>query len=276
MDVRDGRARTCAVSNSNAQRGENMKINKDGILTVALAMLVLTGASGSSFARLNPEQASLRGVESMTVHASCCESATEIGFSEEGIRRNIQKQLEDASIKVRPPQMWRAVPGRCRLRVAVKLYRPAHQETFVYNLKVDFLQTVTLERNPQTRIDVVKCELMWFAHCPRSRLAQAIGQNLKVLTASFIKDYHQANPKDKDTPESRNTDNAPTDTRRRAKPKPGSSTGKYEFIGSKSSDVFHESDCRWASSISAENLVSYKARQEAVKAGKRPCKRCNP
>ncbi|MBL7185225.1 MAG: hypothetical protein ISS70_02785 [Phycisphaerae bacterium] len=253
-----------------------MKINKDRILTAALAMLVLTGASGSSFAALSPEQASLRGVESMTVHASCCESAKEIGFSEEDIRRNIQRQLEDAGIKVRPPQMWRALPGRCRLRVAVKVYRPAHEETFVYNLKVDFLQTVTLERNPQTRIDVITWELMWFAHGPKSRLAQAIAQNLEVLTASFIKDYRQANPNNNDTRESRNSDNAPTDTKRRTKPKPGSSTGEYGFTGSKGSDVFHKSDCRWASSISAEKLMSYETRQEAVKAGKRPCKRCNP
>jgi hypothetical protein len=276
MDVRDGRALTCAVSNSNAQRGEDMKINKDRILTAALAMLVLTGASGSSFAELSPEQASLRGVESMTVHASCCESTKETGISEEDIRANIQRQLENAGIKVRPPRMWGTVPGRCRLRVAVKVYRPAHEETFVYNLKIDFLQTVTLERNPQMRIDVVTWELMWFAHGSKSTLAQAIGQNLKVLTASFIKDYHQANPDNNDTRESRNSDNAPTDTKRRTKPKPGSSTGRYEFIGSKSSDVFHKSDCRWASSISAEKLVSYKTRQEAVKAGKRPCKRCNP
>ena len=253
-----------------------MKVNKDRILTAALAMCVLTGASGSSFAGLSPEQVSLKGVESITVHTSCSEGATEIGFSEEDIRRDIQRQLENAGIKVGPPQMWGILPGRCRLRVAVKVYRPAHQEIFVYNLKVDFLQTVTLERKPETRIDAVTWELMWFAHGSKSRLAQAIPQNLKVLTASFIKDYYQANPKDKDTPDARNADNAPTDTKRRTKPKPGSVTGKYEFIGSKSSNVFHKSDCRWASNISSENLVSYKTREEAAKAGKRPCKRCNP
>ncbi len=253
-----------------------MRINKDIILTAALATLVLVGAGGSSFAALSPELASLKGVESMTVHASCCQSATEMGLDEEDIRRNIQRQLEDAGIKVRPLHMWRSVPGRCRLRVAVKLYRPAHQETFVYNLKVDFLQMVTLERSPQTRIDVVTWELMWFAHSPKSRLAQAIGQNLKVLTASFIKNYRQANPVDKDTPESHNTGNAPTDKRRRARPNPSSSAGKYQFTGSKGSDVFHKSNCHSASSISTENIVSYKTRQEAVKAGKRPCKWCNP
>ena len=276
MDVRDGRARACAVSNSNAQRGENMKINKNRILTAALAMLVLAGAGGSSFAALSPELASLRGVESITVHASCCESATEMGLDEEDIRANIQRQLEDAGIKVRPLHMWRAVPGRCRLRVAVKVYRPAHQETFVYNLKVDFLQTATLGRDAQTQIDVVTWELMWFAHSSKSRLGQVIGQNLKVLTASFIKDYRQANPTDKDIAETRNSNKAPMDAKRRAKQNLGASAGKYLFTGSKGSDVFHKSHCHSTNNISVENIVSYKTRQEAVKAGKRPCKWCNP
>ncbi len=253
-----------------------MKIDKDRILTAALAMLVLTGASGTSFAGLSPEQASLRGIESMTVHASCCESATEMGFIEEDIRRNIRRQLENAGIKVRPPQMWGTLPGRCRLRVAVKIYRPARQEIFVYNLKVDFLQTVTLARNPQTRIDAVTWELMWFAHGSKSRLAQAIPQNLKVLAASFIRDYRQANPKDNKTAGPKNNNNPSTALKQHAESNPGSVTGKYEFIGSKSSDVFHKSDCRSASKISSENLVSYTTREEAVKVGKRPCKLCNP
>ncbi|MHC4628747.1 MAG: Ada metal-binding domain-containing protein [Planctomycetota bacterium] len=253
-----------------------MRIDKDGILTAAVTMLVLAGASGSSFAALTPEVASLRGVKSMTVHADCCQNAKEIGFSEEDIRRSIQKQLEDAGIKVRPLRMWRSVPGRCRLNVGVKLYRPAQQETFVYNLKVDFLQTVTLEREPQTEIDVVTWELMWFAHGSRSRLGQAIGQNLKVLVASFIKDYYQANPPDKDTAETRNSSRASTNAEGRVKPNPGSSAGKYLFTGSKGSDVFHKSHCHSAGNISTENIVRYRTKQEAVKAGKRPCKWCNP
>ena len=253
-----------------------MRIDKDGIFTAALTMLVLAGASGGSFAALTPEVASLRGVKSMTVHTDCCQSAKDIGLGEEDIRRSIQRQLEDAGIRVRPPQMWRSVPGRCRLNVGVKLYRPAHQETFVYNLKVDFLQTVKLEREPQTEIDVVTWELMWFAHGSESKLGQTIGQNLKVLVASFIKDYYQANPPDKDTAKSRNGNRAPTNAERRAKQNPGSSAGGYQFTGSKGSNVFHKSDCHAVSSISTENLVTYRTRQEAVKASKRPCKWCNP
>jgi len=51
---------------------------------------------------------------------------------------------------------------------------------------------------------------------------------------------------------------------------------EYKYVASKNSQVFHRPDCRSAKRISAENLVFYKTREEAIKAGKRPCKVCSP
>jgi len=51
---------------------------------------------------------------------------------------------------------------------------------------------------------------------------------------------------------------------------------KYVYIASKNSVVFHKPDCRWAQNISEDNRVTYNSRDEAIKAGKRPCKSCNP
>jgi hypothetical protein len=51
---------------------------------------------------------------------------------------------------------------------------------------------------------------------------------------------------------------------------------EYKFVSSSNSNVFHKPRCRWAQNISKENLVIYKSREEAIKAGKRPCKTCNP
>jgi hypothetical protein len=48
------------------------------------------------------------------------------------------------------------------------------------------------------------------------------------------------------------------------------------YVASKNSQVFHKPDCPSAVRISAENRVTYKTRDEAIAAGKRPCKRCNP
>jgi len=49
-----------------------------------------------------------------------------------------------------------------------------------------------------------------------------------------------------------------------------------KYIASKNSPVFHKPECQFAQKISPENLVTYSTTEEAIAAGKRPCKRCNP
>lgn len=51
---------------------------------------------------------------------------------------------------------------------------------------------------------------------------------------------------------------------------------QYQYVASKNSDVFHKADCRWVEKISPANLVGYNSRDEAIQAGKRPCKWCKP
>ncbi|MBN2181794.1 MAG: hypothetical protein JW715_07750 [Sedimentisphaerales bacterium] len=48
------------------------------------------------------------------------------------------------------------------------------------------------------------------------------------------------------------------------------------YVASKNSEVFHKPGCRWAQNISGENRLTYNSRDEAINAGKRPCKSCNP
>jgi hypothetical protein len=55
-----------------------------------------------------------------------------------------------------------------------------------------------------------------------------------------------------------------------------SAAAEHKYVASKSSNIFHKPECRWAKNISDHNLVSYKSKDEAIKAGKRPCKTCNP
>ncbi len=51
---------------------------------------------------------------------------------------------------------------------------------------------------------------------------------------------------------------------------------EQKFVASKNSKVFHKPDCPFAQQIAPKNLVGYVSREEAIAAGKRPCKRCNP
>ena len=46
------------------------------------------------------------------------------------------------------------------------------------------------------------------------------------------------------------------------------------FVGSSESKVYHKASCQFAKKIKPENLVKFKTREEAVKAGYLPCKKC--
>jgi len=67
-----------------------------------------------------------------------------------------------------------------------------------------------------------------------------------------------------------------TATEKQTKPGAKSAVAEYKFVASQSSKVFHKPECRWAKRINPDNLVGYNSRDEAIKAGKRPCKVCNP
>jgi len=61
-----------------------------------------------------------------------------------------------------------------------------------------------------------------------------------------------------------------------SKPPGKQAVAEYTYVASKNSEVFHRPQCRWAKKISPKNLVDYNSRDEATKAGKRPCKQCKP
>lgn len=246
---------------------------KHRILTAALATCVLSALGANCRAGLNGQQQSLIDVKLITVHVSCSDLAKEAGLDEEEIRRNISKQFEGTGISVVRQQVWATLPGRCRFRATVNVYKPLYLDTLIYNLKVELIQTVALARLPETKIDTATWERTWFAHGSQKRLAEVVPYNLKVLTASFVKDHRLANSKDDQASDSNGAgdSSAATSDQTAASTEP-----EAGFIASKGSDVFHRSDCRWAQNISADNLVGYSNREEAVRAGKRPCKWCNP
>jgi phosphatidylserine/phosphatidylglycerophosphate/cardiolipin synthase-like enzyme len=48
------------------------------------------------------------------------------------------------------------------------------------------------------------------------------------------------------------------------------------FIASKNSQVFHRPNCESVSEILPKNIVRYAIREEATRAGRKPCAECNP
>ena len=48
------------------------------------------------------------------------------------------------------------------------------------------------------------------------------------------------------------------------------------YVASKNSEVFHRGDCKSAAKISAKNVIRYASRDEAIRAGRKPCHECQP
>lgn len=48
------------------------------------------------------------------------------------------------------------------------------------------------------------------------------------------------------------------------------------FVASKNSDKYHTASCSVVKQIAKENQVTYKTPGEALKAGLKPCQKCNP
>ncbi len=239
-------------------------------LKVVMVTCLLAGLTANSSAKLNPRQESLKGVQAMTVDVVCSQDVKDTDLKQQDVRENIVKQLEQAGIKIMPVQLWQTVPGRCQLKVLIKVYKPSDLKIFIYNLKVCFVQTVALERIPEAKIDAVTWELAWLAHGTKNRLTEAVPANLKLMTENFIRDYHLANPQGSRSPGSIVSIDAP---------KGQVSSGiaaRYLYVSSKNSQVFHRPQCRSAKRIKPENLVGYNSKDEAIQAGKRPCKVCKP
>lgn len=49
-----------------------------------------------------------------------------------------------------------------------------------------------------------------------------------------------------------------------------------EYVASKSSEVFHIAECSHAGRISVSNLIEFGSKDEALKSGRRGCKKCTP
>ena len=54
-----------------------------------------------------------------------------------------------------------------------------------------------------------------------------------------------------------------------------SAKGKYKFVASELSDVFHIPSCSWVEKITSPK-VYFQTYEEAVESGRRPCKVCKP
>jgi hypothetical protein len=183
-------------------------------------------------------------------------------------------KLEDADIDV-IPQIHDGLPIMSpELRVNIDILRLDDARHYVVHIQTLFSRAVSLKQHPTLglKADVWKTEavmrLVPIQNMP-SALTNVILEQVDAFifalrsTALSATKYTDANE-------------ITVTPKKIVGPVPVTALNKYKYVASKNSKVFHKPDCRWAQQISPKNLVGYNTRQEAIKAGKRPCKRCKP
>ena len=164
------------------------------------------------------------------------------------------------------------------LRVYINLLKLGDSQQYVFRIQTSVAQAVCLkeQQDPVFKADLWTLNPVFEAVSVEQMPARITDVVLGQAEA-FIRAYRIANPQGKPFSDSRTNENGSaaisqgqteTDTR--------SPTAGHSYVASKSSDIFHKPECRWTKNISPENLVTYKSREQAVKAGKRPCKWCKP
>jgi len=198
------------------------------------------------------------------------------GLVLEKLKAEINNRLNQAGIKVFSPDpgIWYKLPIWPELKIHVDMLELKQSQQYVFHIQTLLAKNIYVKIEPALRqkADVWKTEPVMQAVSVESMPAAVTSVVLEQVEA-FVHAYLAANPLNKQSADANDISIIPKE---QAKPDIKSTTTKYQYVASKNSQVFHKSGCRWAKNISESNLVGYNNRDEAIKAGKRPCKWCKP
>jgi len=233
--------------------------------------------------RINP---TLEGIEEFYVLIEAHKSLPdEGGLDWKKLDARVKEKFEKENMKVAfvadTPNMASMLPKSMTgdlsaLIVFVDMLRLEESQMYVYHIQTSLKKKAYLSRDSSSFIKVGVWETgrEMKAVSFQDMSSKVTDVVLRQIDA-FIKAYKAANPADGKISDTENNIvmNTPGE---QAKSNVDMATAGYNYVASKNSQVFHKPGCRWAQKISEENLVTYNSREEAIKAGKRPCKSCNP
>ena len=160
------------------------------------------------------------------------------------------------------------------LRIYINMLKLEDSQQYVFRIQTSLARAVhlTKEKNLVFKADVWKTTPVMQAVSVKEMPAKVTDVVLERVEV-FIQAYNASNPPGRQQSDAGTSQtDSPTVSAKQAK----SAETEYEYVASKSSNVFHKPSCRWAKNIKPENLVVYNNKDEATKAGKRPCKSCLP
>lgn len=164
------------------------------------------------------------------------------------------------------------------LRIDIDMLKLADSQQSVFHVQTSLSRAVCLteEQRFSFKADVWDTEPVMLAVSAEKMSEKVISVVLEQVE-TFIHAYLAANPPDKRGSDAKTSDTVSKPIRgEQAKSVAKPATAKYKYVSSKNSKVFHIPDCTSAKRIKPENLITYSSKDEAVNAGKRPCKICKP
>lgn len=193
------------------------------------------------------------------------------------LQEKVEQKLEKAGIDIAPGihlgQGLREheIP---ELRVQMELLKFTKSQVYVFRTQTSFATKVHLEKQGlYFKAEVWKAAPAMSAVTVR-RMPAAVTNVILGQVEAFIAAWLAANPKDAQLPDADDIDavSLAASTKWAEPPPPA----EYKYVASKNSKVFHKVGCRFVERIKLENRVSYNDRNEAIQAGRRPCKICKP
>lgn len=186
------------------------------------------------------------------------------------LKAQVWQKLRDAGVRpVEENSEWTQ-----RLLVHVEGIEMPDCGKYVYRVQTALCRLVIVpgQENRRVQVEVWRVRPV-LAAVPQGKAGDAICSAVLVQAEAFVEARNAAR---RLSDAAQDSSGSAVGDRSQPTPQAAGPGGEYPFVASKSSDVFHRADCRWAQNISPDKLVRYKNREEAVQSGKRPCKSCKP
>jgi len=190
------------------------------------------------------------------------------------LKTEVERRLEKAGIKVfvHKEGVSYELAISSDLKISIEMLKLGDSQQCVFRVQTSLSRAVCLneQRNLLFKVDVWTTKPVM----QTEQLQNISGKVTKAALAqveTFIQAYHTANTAGSRLPEVSVT--APKEISKAPSREP---VAGYKYVASKNSDVFHTPNCRSAKRISPENIIGYNSRDDAINAGKRPCKVCKP
>ena len=187
------------------------------------------------------------------------------------LEENVKEKLRRAGMKLDTPtgDNILSIP---ELRIYISTLNLKDSQQCIFHIRIALAKTVRLKekRNPVFKAEIWQSPPIMQVVSEENMPAK-ITDLLLEQVKDFINIYKATNLTGKQLSDVSVNETDPTIVSEKQV-----DATEHRYVASKNSNIFHKPDCRWAQNISKRNLVTYKSRDEAIKAGKRPCKTCNP